>query len=431
VVVRLRLSVLGLLLVAVATACGGWMQSGFDAGRSRANNAERQLSIANVGTLVHHTMPMLAQIMIGNDVIGTDPASGDITLVDASSCPEPGDGACPKRWSRATKASGNFSSDGVTVFSSGGSDAASVAANFVEATRRDGTPAWSAKFPFLVSTDNPRSTATAVTGGHVLAAIDEQAHGDSAVWRTVEVLPADGCGAATCTPTRSIDTLGTTNLAASGSTLFALASTVENRQLTTRLQAIDLDSGAIQWRSAWSAPDDNQSPAGGVLVVHGARLYFSNSHTTSVYDTTGASCPETPRVCSPTATMSLGPTTFAPVGAVSDRVAMAVGTTIAWFDPGCTGTCTPFATTAAKQVQATVGAIANDIVFTTRGGVLSAYDANAVKGCSGTPRVCTPVWSYTLAGRSDVLSLEVWNGRVYVGTYGPTGFAQDVFILGR
>jgi len=41
------------------------------------------------------------------------------------------------------------------------------------------------------------------------------------------------------------------------------------------------------------------------------------------------------------------------------------------------------------------------------------------------------VWSYTFTNRSYIRSVEVWNGRVYVGTYGPVGFAQDVFLLGK
>jgi PQQ-like domain len=86
------------------------------------------------------------------------------------------------------------------------------------------------------------------------------------------------------------------------------------------------------------------------------------------------------------------------------------------FDAGgvtdCSGTpktCTPLWT----ATNAGLDAVANGIVYgeTTSNNQLSAFDAGGVTNCSGTPKVCQPLWSYSLTG--PVGPVSVANGLVF------------------
>jgi outer membrane protein assembly factor BamB len=46
---------------------------------------------------------------------------------------------------------------------------------------------------------------------------------------------------------------------------------------------------------------------------------------------------------------------------------------------------------------------------------LYAFDAGGVTNCSGTPKVCTPLWSAT-TGSAIESSPSILNGVVYVGS---------------
>jgi hypothetical protein len=90
----------------------------------------------------------------------------------------------------------------------------------------------------------------------------------------------------------------------------------------------------------------------------------------------------------------------------------------------CSGTpttCTPLWT-----ANAGLDAVANGIVYggTTSNNQLSAFDANGVTNCSGTPKVCQPLWSYSLAG--PVGPVSVANGLVfYASSYCAAACSSD------
>ena len=64
--------------------------------------------------------------------------------------------------------------------------------------------------------------------------------------------------------------------------------------------------------------------------------------------------------------------------------------------------------------EANSPAVASGVVyFSARGGSdLEAYEANGVTGCSGSPKVCSPLWTATLNGGS---APTVADGIVYIG----------------
>jgi PQQ-like domain len=76
---------------------------------------------------------------------------------------------------------------------------------------------------------------------------------------------------------------------------------------------------------------------------------------------------------------------------------------------GAPKTCTPLWT----ATNAGLDAVANGIVYgeTTSNNQLSAFDAGGVTNCSGTPKVCQPLWSYSLTG--PVGPVSVANGLVF------------------
>ena len=60
-------------------------------------------------------------------------------------------------------------------------------------------------------------------------------------------------------------------------------------------------------------------------------------------------------------------------------------------------------------------AVVNGVVYVgSADGKLAAFDADASTGCSGTPKLCTPLWTATTGG--SVSSPAVVNGVVYVGS---------------
>ena len=61
-------------------------------------------------------------------------------------------------------------------------------------------------------------------------------------------------------------------------------------------------------------------------------------------------------------------------------------------------------------------AVANDGVFVgSNNGTFAEFDANGVRNCSGSPKVCSPLWRMTTGG-PVVSSPAVAGGVVYVGS---------------
>ena len=164
--------------------------------------------------------------------------------------------------------------------------------------------------------------------------------------------------------------------------------------------------------------------ASGVLYAsdNDDRLYaFSANGTTN--------CSGTPTTCSPlwTATMGTTSASFDPSSpAVSNGVVYDIsneGKLFAFDANGvtnCSGTpttCSPLWTAAAGEGAGTsfgeAPAVANGIVYATGvGGFLDAFDAKGVTNCSGTPKTCTPLWSYS----SGSVYASVADGLVFIGS---------------
>jgi len=161
--------------------------------------------------------------------------------------------------------------------------------------------------------------------------------------------------------------------------------------------------------------------AGGVVYIASSDGHF---YAFSAAGTTG--CSGTPKICKPLWTAAIAGA--GTVGQSSPTVAAGVvyvsaNTTLYAFSTGgttgCSGTpkvCTPLWTaTGAGGVSAP--AVAAEVVYAGVGdGNLYAFSAAGTTGCSGTPKVCTPLW--TAAGAGGQSSPAVANGEVYNGAAG-------------
>jgi hypothetical protein len=65
-------------------------------------------------------------------------------------------------------------------------------------------------------------------------------------------------------------------------------------------------------------------------------------------------------------------------------------------------------------------AIGGSVVYSTDNTNVSAFDAGGNSGCSGSPLICTPLWS--ARGTSAIVA----NGMVYIGTQNTSGEGEVV-----
>lgn len=145
----------------------------------------------------------------------------------------------------------------------------------------------------------------------------------------------------------------------------------------------------------WSYAGVSVPSSGGVAVVNGV-LYATTATALEAFDAAGhTNCAGTPTTCSPLWRAPLASPSAPTVS--NGMVYLTASGTLDVFDAkGVTdcsaGTCSPLWT--AGDVFSDV-AVSAGIAFVFGGGnAISAYDVNGTKGCSGTPKVCTPLWSY-------------------------------------
>jgi len=185
----------------------------------------------------------------------------------------------------------------------------------------------------------------------------------------------------------------------------------------------------------WStAPDAGPDGYAVTAAVTGGRLYVDKGDRIDTYDATGSiGCGGAPKTCgarwSYPGNGNLG---FSAI-AIANGVLYSggnQGSVLAAFDAsgvsGCSGTpklCAPLWTSTVRSgVRFSAPAIANGVAFIggDSPGVLYAFDASGAQGCSGAPRTCEPLWSSPAIGRDPgdpvFSSPAVANGTVYIGT---------------
>jgi outer membrane protein assembly factor BamB len=197
----------------------------------------------------------------------------------------------------------------------------------------------------------------------------------------------------------------------------------------------------------WTAPTANFD---GMAIANGD-VYVTDAEGVQAFDAAGSvNCSGTPKVCAPlwaTSThTSTGPP-FTPgqgspvvdngvlyVPGAGDGAPLSTGGAyVAAFDAagstGCTGSpvvCVPMWTTIGPPVS-TVNtgspAIGANGVLYIANQTLYAFDAAGSASCSGTPKVCAPLWTAATANYPTYSAPAVADGTVYVGSWGSKLYA--------
>jgi hypothetical protein len=197
--------------------------------------------------------------------------------------------------------------------------------------------------------------------------------------------------------------------------------------------------------SAATAGFDGMTTANGVVFV-------TDAEGVQAFDAAGVTgCSGTPKTCTPlwaTSTHTNTGPSFLPDGGsplvsngllyvpgYGDGLSLPTGGAyVSVFDAAgstnCTGTpkvCTPIWTTTGLPSSAgDVGSptIANGVLYLAN-GTLFAFDAAGSTNCTGTPKVCSPLWTAATASGPTYAAPAVANGTVYVGSWSAKLFAFD------
>ncbi len=181
----------------------------------------------------------------------------------------------------------------------------------------------------------------------------------------------------------------------------------------------------------------------GMVIADGA-VFVTDAEGVQAFDAAGSrNCSGTPKVCAPlwaTSTHTATGPQFTP-GPGSPVVANGIlyvpgygdglplgtgGAYVSAFDAagskGCSGSpvvCVPmWTTTGLPESVGNTGspAISNGVIYIAN-GTLYAFDAAGSAKCSGTPKVCAPLWTAATSGSPTYSAPAVANGTVYVDSW--------------
>jgi outer membrane protein assembly factor BamB len=182
------------------------------------------------------------------------------------------------------------------------------------------------------------------------------------------------------------------------------------------LVARDAGSGSLRWSAPIGAAISSPSVVDGVV-------YFGASATLYAFDAAGnTNCSGGPKTCAPlwtadtTFTVTTPPTIAGGVvyvGTENNNVFAfsAAGTT------RCSGSpkvCSPLWSATLSSSVSTAPAVANGVVYFSA-LELYAFDAGGTTNCSGSPKVCMPLWTGDQGPLGGGSPPAVANGVVYVG----------------
>ncbi len=174
----------------------------------------------------------------------------------------------------------------------------------------------------------------------------------------------------------------------------------------------------------FSASDGTTGAVTPQAVVNGV-LYVSNASGLEAYSATGSTgCSGTPVSCTPLWIYA--------TGSLSGNIAVSNGVVYASTSNGldafdaagvtnCSGTptvCQPLWSASGTFSTPTVS---NNTVYVVGSGDLEAFDASGQANCSGTPKVCTPTWTGQVNGATIVGPVTVSAGIAYMDAFNSAG----------
>ena len=204
------------------------------------------------------------------------------------------------------------------------------------------------------------------------------------------------------------------------------------------------------WSAQVATPgaSDPQTPA----VVDGNVYVLSDSsEQVEGFDASGkTNCSGTPTVCTPvwhaTVINGLGQSLAASNGllyvtSIVQGGGSSKGDVLEAFDASgktnCSGTptvCTPVWSSTAFGAEYFLQdfsvSVANGIAYAIAGNAIYAFDANGATDCTGSPKVCSPMWEYTglTTGASEYAVIS--GSTLFVDTFQITGVSPDLSYIG-
>ena len=428
-----RTAVLVLALVLIGASCG-WARPRFDSANTGANPFENTISAGNVGQLVKQfTGPSPSGV--GAQVA----SSGGLLYASQYAFDASGVRGCDLNLKTCQP-----------LFSTGGGDSdVDGPALFHGSTAYDpagvvncaGTPV--VCLPIWTGDSSTPTGAVDPSGLH-FAVNSTGSHGSAVL--TVAGYSRDGNIG--CSGTPRVCTARWSALAYSGAAgahvrvagpqagdLFVSISGPSGGTLQAR-DATDA-TGPVRWSASLGTNGGFPAPVLANGFVFAADT-TATGQSVAAYSPDGSSgCGGVPKVCTPLWTTAETPLANpdAPVAVSGGRLFRATGTELRVYDAagvqGCSGVPKVCAPLWSAPIGGTVSgqppgapAVANGVVYTgDNDGTVKAFDATGQTGCTGTPKVCTPLWTTTVPG--SVGALEVANGRLFI----PSGTIVTVFAL--
>jgi outer membrane protein assembly factor BamB len=421
-----------LLVCGLALALTGcdWMSFGFDAGNSRYNNTDKTITVANVGNLA----PAFAGITggavesspaVANNVAYVGSRDGYLYAFDARGIT--GCNASLKRcdplWTAnlhniypgdPTVANGIVyivTPGGLYAFDAAGSTGCS-------GTPKTCTPLWQASFG-SGGTGNP----VVVNGVLYLEKYGALYAFDAA--------GSTGCSGSpkVCSPLWT-GSAGGANVAKTVAVVNGVAYVPAGN--IAGVYAFDAaGSNGCSGSPKTCVPLWRASKGGTSATVVGGRLYSQDQYGLYAFDAAGATpCQGIPKVCAPLWTYSIGGTFYGVPAVANGTIYVGHSTSgsqvlLSAFDAagssGCSGTpkvCSPLwqSSTLSYLGNPSSPAVANGVAFVgSRDGNVYAFDAAGSSGCTGTPKVCSPLWSSPTNSQVNS-SPAIANGAVFVGS---------------
>jgi hypothetical protein len=182
------------------------------------------------------------------------------------------------------------------------------------------------------------------------------------------------------------------------------------------LAAFSPSTGALLWTGAGGGADHAPAVANGVAYIAGSSTLYAYAAKAS-----SVNCSGTPQVCQPLWTADIGGLDSLGSPTVSGGVVyIGAGYEFYAFNAkGCgAATCQPLWITAnfnccESPIGGATAAVANGVVYGAGIDGIWAYSANGTTDCSGTPKICSPLWHGSDGSGSGATGVAVANGVVY------------------
>ena len=415
-------------LVLLLAACD-WTSYGYDAGNSRNNSTETKITVANVGNLTPAFAGVTGGLVesspaVANNVAYVGSSDGKLYAFDARGVT--GCNASLKRCDPLWTANLHNIYPGdptvangfVYVTTPGGLYAFDAAgSNGCSGTPRTCTPLWQASF------------GSGDTGSPVVVSGVLYLEKYGALY-AFDAAGATGCSGSpkVCTPLWT-GSAGGANVARPVAVVNGVAYVTSGN--TSGVYAFDAaGSNGCSGSPKTCVPLWRTSKGGLAVTVVDGRLYSQDQYGLYAFDAAGATpCQGIPKVCGPLWTYNVG-SSFSGSAAVANGVIYTSHSSgsqalLSAFDAtgssGCSGSpkvCTPLwqSSTPAWLGSSSSPAVANRVVFIgSRDGSVYGFDAAGNSGCSGSPKACNPLWSSPTNGQVNS-SPAVAGGKVFVGS---------------